>query len=424
MDSLIPVVEAAQRGDTKAFEALMERFQDRAFAVALAQLGDRHQAEDAVQEAFVEAHLRLGHLQVPSAFPAWLNKIVLGKCVRVIRPGKSVPAPLPLDLLVDIKSPAPDPEAALLQRSASETLRTALYRLSDQEREAFVLFAVGGYKYAEIAKNMDLPLSVVRKRIYTARQQLRNVEALASLRPSPRPEFRRGVALRMTARQQQILQRETRMSKVFAAGNVDLIGPGIESRITVRNLYSFYRYEMLMTQHYPDSAGGGITPPLDVNDETWHEGAWVNQQGVINGLHSATHDEAVTGEDVFWKWPNLQAYLIRLNGWPAGFACVASPPNATKSVDYRLQEFFVLNKARRLGVGSTAVRQLFDRLPGRWELSYNPDNSHATAFWRKVIPELTAGDFEEEMIGMGDAPDLPGYVFTRGPRPKHPIRAR
>ena len=150
----------------------------------------------------------------------------------------------------------------------------------------------------------------------------------------------------------------------------------------------------------------------------------MNQFGVINGLESTTHDESVQGEDVFWQWPNLQAYLIRLNGWPAGFAFVASPPNATRGVDYRLQEFFILNKARGRGVATAAARLLFDRLPGRWELAYTPENLPAASFWRTFIPTYTEGDFTEEMIGMGDTPDTPRLPLHQRPPPPHPITVR
>jgi RNA polymerase sigma factor (sigma-70 family) len=415
------LIIAAQSGDQNAFERLMDRFQDRVFAVALAQLGNYHRAQDATQEAFVEAYLRLGQLQSPAAFPSWLHKIVLGKCVRTLRSGKSVVAPLSWEILSETPSLAPDPEAVLLERSARETLQRAIDQLSDQEREAFLLFAVGGYSYSEITQLMELPLSLVKKRIYMARQRLRNGDELSELRPS----LRAGLPQRVMKR---TIQRERALEKMKMAKNgadeytVDLIGPGIESKTAVKNLYVYYRYELLT--HSLNQYDGLMTPPSDVSDETWRAGAWVNQAGVINGLHSLTHEQTVLGEDGFWEAPNLQAFLIRLNGWPAGFACVASPPNATKGVDYRLQEFFVINKARRLGVGSEAARQLFDRLPGRWELAYDPTNPASTAFWRTVVPEYTGGDFMEEMIGMGTSMDLPGYVFTKGPRPSHPIKVR
>ena len=98
----------------------------------------------------------------------------------------------------------------------------------------------------------------------------------------------------------------------------------------IKNLYAFYRYEML-----PFNAGEPLSPDAE-GEDTWKSGAWVNQHGVINGLQSCTHDEAVAGEDCFWERPHLSAFLITLNGWPAGIAMVAAPPNATPGVNYRL----------------------------------------------------------------------------------------
>lgn len=415
------LIIAAQKGDRTAFERLMERFQNRVFAIALTQLRDYHQAQDAVQETFVEAYLRLGQLQSPASFPTWLHKIALGKSIRTFRSGKSIVAPISWETLMEMTSSSPDPQEVILERSARETLQRAIENLSEQEQEAFLLHVVGGYTYAEIMQLMELPLSLVKKRIYTARQRLRNGDELKELRPSLQSGLPQKV-MKRTILRERAMEKMKMATKNTDEYTVDLIGPGIESKTAVKNLYVYYRYELLT--HSLNQYDGLITPPANVSDETWQAGAWVNQAGVINGLHSLTHEETVRGEDGFWEAPNLQAFLIRLNGWPAGFACVASPPNATKGVDYRLQEFFILNKARQLGVGSRAARLLFDRLPGKWELAYDPTNTAATAFWRKFIPEYTEGNFNEEMIGMGIAIDLPGYVFTKGPRPPHPIVVR
>ena len=417
------LIEAARRGDPSAFGELMNRFYHRAFAVALTQLGNTHQAEDAVQDAFVEVYLRLDQLQTAAAFPAWLHKIVLGKCVRTVRAGKSVAASISLDALTNAAAAVSDPEAVLLERAAQETLQKALRLLSDEEREVFLLFTVGGYRYAEIGEILSLSLPLVKKRIYTARQQLREGEAMAELRPLKRPERQKWAAAQVIKRAQaQAQRRKERIMEIRKGPRViELVGPDSAYKTVIKNLFVFYRYEMLLSNHYEAT----LTPPSDVSEESWRSGAWPNAHGVINGLHSVTHEESVDGMNVFWEWPNMQAFLILLNGWPAGFAFVASPPNATRGVDYRLQEFFVLNKARRLGVGTQAARMLFDRLPGRWELSYDPENLPAVVFWRKFIADYTNNNFAEEMIGMGTGnPDLPGYVFTKGARPTHPIAVR
>ncbi len=63
-----------------------------------------------------------------------------------------------------------------------------------------------------------------------------------------------------------------------------------------------------------------------------------------------------------------------------------------------MSEFFVMRKYRRQRVGEGAARALFDRFPGRWEVSEVPENPGAQAFWRKVIAEYTGGCYEEQVL--------------------------
>ena len=72
------LVRRAAQGDVKAFVALTQRFQHFAFGSALALVGDFHQAEDVVQEAFVAAWAALPSLAEPAAFPGWLRSIMRG----------------------------------------------------------------------------------------------------------------------------------------------------------------------------------------------------------------------------------------------------------------------------------------------------------------------------------------------------------
>ena len=76
---------AARAEKSQAFGEIVRRFQDLAFACAYAVLGDFHLAEDAAQEAFVEAHRELPNLREPAAFGAWLRLIVFKHCDRLTR---------------------------------------------------------------------------------------------------------------------------------------------------------------------------------------------------------------------------------------------------------------------------------------------------------------------------------------------------
>src|SRR5580704_9565280 len=85
MDDLEDLVRNAAKGDLTAFVELTRRFQHFAFGSALSLLGDFHQAEDTVQEAFMAAWSSLPSLSDPAAFPGWLRGIVRHQAFRALR---------------------------------------------------------------------------------------------------------------------------------------------------------------------------------------------------------------------------------------------------------------------------------------------------------------------------------------------------
>ena len=97
--------------------------------------------------------------------------------------------------------------------------------------------------------------------------------------------------------------------------------------------------------------------------------------------------------------PAMHPFTFHEGGRPAGFALVAQRPYPFmgQSRDYRMCEFFVLNRARRQGVGRQAALRLFDLFQGVWEVSQLVPNAVATSFWRKVIGEHTNGAFTDAM---------------------------
>src|SRR5258708_3587178 len=88
-DELISTVRRAQAGDLAAYGWIVRRFQDMAVGYAATILGDFHLAEDAAQEAFLEAWRDLALLREPAAFAGWLRKIVFKQCDRLTR-GKRI----------------------------------------------------------------------------------------------------------------------------------------------------------------------------------------------------------------------------------------------------------------------------------------------------------------------------------------------
>ena len=118
------------------------------------------------------------------------------------------------------------------------------------------------------------------------------------------------------------------------------------------------------------------------------------------------------------EWPTEQrrCFIIRADGCPAGFALVGMYSVLSQSTDVTdMNEFFVLRKCRRHGVGRTAAHKLFDMFPGRWEVREVGPNVAAQAFWRKIIGDYTGGNYEEQIVDGRRGPG-PVQSFVSGGR--------
>ncbi len=90
--------------------------------------------------------------------------------------------------------------------------------------------------------------------------------------------------------------------------------------------------------------------------------------------------------------------LLLKNDQPIGFALVSRPPrHQRESVDFRMAEFFITPKARRLGVGRDAALLIFRRFAGAWEITEFLYNKPAVDFWRSVVAQFTGGKFRESV---------------------------
>ena len=104
--------------------------------------------------------------------------------------------------------------------------------------------------------------------------------------------------------------------------------------------------------------------------------------------------------DEFFRRDVHHEFFIRADGQLAGFALVYEG-DAFRDPDERvwwMEEFFVMRKYRKLGVGERVATQLFEKFGGTWEVGQVPTNTGAQAFWRKVIGRYTGGDYEEFVL--------------------------
>ena len=172
LDDLTLVVRA-QEGDVRAFEALARRHQAALYRTAVRVTGDPAEAEDALQEALLDAWRHLDRFRGGAAFSTWLYRLVTNRCIAALRRRRPVPAP---DADAGDGVAAPDaPERAALLDLELAALDRAVQDLPDNLRVCWVLRELEGLGYGEIAEITGAGETAVRGRIHRARVQLAGV---------------------------------------------------------------------------------------------------------------------------------------------------------------------------------------------------------------------------------------------------------
>lgn len=160
------LVQASRRGDTAAFEALVQRHTNASLAYSRALLGDER-AEEAVQDAFLEAYQGLHRLREPAAFPGWLRRIVHKQCDRRMRRRSEMPT----ESGEAIAASAVENELDASARWRS--VRAEIEGLPEHERVVVSLFHLGGVPISEIATFLQVSPGSVKTRLSRARARLR-----------------------------------------------------------------------------------------------------------------------------------------------------------------------------------------------------------------------------------------------------------
>lgn len=159
-------------GDREAFGAIVERYAAQARRVARAVLRDPDDADDAAQDAFLSAFVRLERYDPTRAFGPWLMRIVANAATdRRRRRAVRAAEPLPMEVVARDGRPDREAERSLL----SGRLRAALEELAPRRRLTVVLFDAEGYSHAEIAEILGVPEGTVRSDVFLARRRLREL---------------------------------------------------------------------------------------------------------------------------------------------------------------------------------------------------------------------------------------------------------
>jgi len=168
------LVARARRGEAAAYEELVRMHQAIAFRVALVNAGDRADAEEAVQDAFLKAYRALGRFRTGAPFRPWLLKIVANEA-RNRRRSAGRRAGLTLRVAGTAASgdAAPSPEAAVLTDERREELLDAIGRLDDRDRDILVHRFLLELDEQETAEALGIRRGTVKSRTSRALERLR-----------------------------------------------------------------------------------------------------------------------------------------------------------------------------------------------------------------------------------------------------------
>jgi len=169
------LLDRAKAGDQAAFGRLVDLHQRVVYRTALAALGRREDAEDAAQEAFVQAWRNLEGFRGEAAFRTWLLTIVWRKALdrrrsRLLWWKRAAPTTDDRDPIDDVAGASPSPERETVARDLARRVRAEISKLSPTLRDTLVLAASGEYTYDEIAAMLRTPLGTIKWRVAEARR--------------------------------------------------------------------------------------------------------------------------------------------------------------------------------------------------------------------------------------------------------------
>jgi len=164
-------VRRALQGDPRAFGELVEAYQRVLFNAALRILGDREEARDATQTAFLKAWRKLDTYDPRYRVFSWLYRILMNEALNVLDRRRRQ-EPLEDSMAQSLRDPAPGPEEAYRRRETEGIVTDALMGLSPGDRQVIVLRHMLHLSLEEIGEALGVPDKTVKSRLFTARQRL------------------------------------------------------------------------------------------------------------------------------------------------------------------------------------------------------------------------------------------------------------
>ena len=173
-DEITALVLRAQANEREAFGELVERFQPTVYAVALARLRNPSEAQELTQDVFIHVLRKLPQLRDPQCFAGWLRQITVRMAInRITRRG-------PLhksegDALDGAEATGPNPLEQIVQSERATELHAALEQLKPVDRGTLVAFYLRGRTLKQMAREFEVPVGTIKRRLFVARNRLKEV---------------------------------------------------------------------------------------------------------------------------------------------------------------------------------------------------------------------------------------------------------
>lgn len=173
------LVERVQKGDNRAFDLLVRKYQHKLVGVISRYINDWSECQDVAQEAFLRAYRALGSFRGDAQFYTWLHRIAVNTAKNHLVANGRRPPTDDIDVAdaeqydSGIRLRDNDtPERELMRQQMEQTVMRAVEALPEELRTAITLREVEGLSYEEIAARMECPIGTVRSRIFRAREAI------------------------------------------------------------------------------------------------------------------------------------------------------------------------------------------------------------------------------------------------------------
>jgi len=182
------LVERFARGESRAFDTIVERYEQRVYAIALRMTGNVEDARDAMQDVFISALRALRSFRGDAQLSTWIHRDAVNASLDVLRKRKRHVAQ-PLEEAGERPSDDVGPEDAAARAARAVEVQRALQNVSEEHLAVLVLHDQQDLDYAETAAALDIPVGTVKSRLHRARIEMaRLLGHLREPEPSEGPE--------------------------------------------------------------------------------------------------------------------------------------------------------------------------------------------------------------------------------------------